>query len=209
MIELEVVAFSVSAESDGIGVGEFLHHLLPVAFSQGVLDEDDAFLFLEPDFLLGQFPLDEKLQRENRLSVLVQQRDVGTMSFDGVVRNGLLYLLEQVLVVFPDAVGAAPFNGKTLLLGDPFLKDVHCLPTKDQVEDGFTVALDFGFLEMGEMGPLQGSAVSGDDSVSAEGASVDGAFFRVVHMDYFPFFITSDGVQQFLSHRFAKVFFQR
>jgi hypothetical protein len=118
-------------------------------------------------------------------------------------------LLEQVLVVFPDAVGAAPFNWKSLLLGDPFLKDVNRFPTKDMMEDGFTVALDFGFLEMGEMGPLQGSAVSGDDSVSAEGASVDGAFFRVVHMDYFPFFITSDGVQQFLSHRFAKVFFQR
>ena len=131
------------------------------------------------------------------------------MSFNGMVCDDLLYLLEQILVVFPYAIGATPLDGKCLLEFDSLLKDIYSLLTKIMVEDGFTVALDFGFLEVGEMGPLQASAVSGDDSVSALGASVDGAFFRVVHMDDFPFFVISDGVQQFLSHRVTKVFFQR
>ena len=131
------------------------------------------------------------------------------MSFDVVAGHSLLYLLKQILVVFPDAVGATPLDRESLLLVDPFLKDFDRLPTNDVVEDGFTVAIDFGFLEVGEMGPLQASTVSGDDSVSAERASVDSSFFSVVHVDYFPFFIISDGVQQFLSHRFTKVFFQR
>ena len=131
------------------------------------------------------------------------------MSFNGMVCDDLLYLLEQILVVFPDAIGATPLDGKCLLEFDSLLKDIYSLLTKIMVEDGFTVALDFGFLEVGEMGPLQASAVAGDDSVSALGASVDGAFFCVVHMDDFPFFVISDGVQQFLSHRVTKVFFQR
>ena len=131
------------------------------------------------------------------------------MPFDVEALDGSGRFLEQVLFVLAVAVGTSPPDGERLMVFNMFLEDVQGLQAEQMMEDGFTVAQDFGFLEMGEVGPLQASPVPGDDPVSAEGAGVDGAFFRVVHMYVFSFFITSDGVQQFLSHRFAKVFFQR
>ena len=62
------------------------------------------------------------------------------------------------------------------------------------IKNGFAVALVLGFLEMGEMRPLCLSAVSGDDSVSALGASIGVAFFGLTYMDDASVFIASNGV---------------
>ena len=208
-VELEVVTFPVSAEGDGFGSGELVFHLFPVVFRQWILDQDDSLFLIEPDGLLRELSPDQKFQGEDWMALVIQQGDVRTMPFDVEPDDCLAHLLQQVLFVLPDAVRTRPPHGERLPEFNMLLKDVQGLLTEQVMEEGFTVAQDFGFLEMGEVGALQVSTVSGDDAVSTEGAGIDGAFFRVVHMDMFSLFITSDGVQQFLSHRFAKVFFQR
>jgi len=62
------------------------------------------------------------------------------------------------------------------------------------VENRVAIALGFGFFEMGKVRSLHLSAITGNDPVSALGASVCSAFLGIVYMEDTAFFIVSDGV---------------
>ena len=82
LIELEVVTFGIGTESYRFGMRQFFFHLHPVIFFQLDLDEDDSFLFVEVDGLLGEFPSDKQLDGKEWMTFIIQEGDVRSMSVD-------------------------------------------------------------------------------------------------------------------------------
>ena len=86
LVELVVVTFRVGAEGDGVGLRKFFFHFHPVVFFQLELDEDDAFFFVAVEGFLGELLSDEQLDGYDRLSLRIEECDVGALIAKGVIR---------------------------------------------------------------------------------------------------------------------------
>ena len=86
LVELVVVTFRVGAEGDGVGLRKFFFHFHPVVFFQLELDEDDASFFVAVEGFLGELLSDEQLDGYDRLSLRIEECDVGALIAKGVIR---------------------------------------------------------------------------------------------------------------------------
>ena len=73
LVKLVVVTFRVGAEGDGVGF-------------QLELDEDDASFFVAVEGFLGELLSDEQLDGYDRLSLRIEECDVGALIAKGVIR---------------------------------------------------------------------------------------------------------------------------